>query len=141
MDLGKLATQDNANGGVWTQVELYEEKQDLDLCLYGDDSDVVKTYLREQLRNRATAKKNKNGGLSEEAINELIESENDLVVIKVKDFRCHSKHDEEITLDGTAVTHDEDGVRKLIKAIPEIKDFITKFCKERENFLPKGKKN
>lgn len=140
MDILTLATTQNENNGVWFQFEAYGRKQDLDLLIYGNDSDVVKKYERDQLRD-LNKKRGKNGALTEEALDEMMEQPEELAIVKIGDFRCHSKHDEPIKKGDVVLTHDKAGIAELIKEIPEIIDFVKDISKERENFLSKKEKS
>ena len=46
VDISSLVTQDNADEGVWVQVELYGSKQPFDVKIIGADSDEVMMHQK-----------------------------------------------------------------------------------------------
>lgn len=139
MDLTNLITTENANDGVWFQVELYGEKQDFDLRILGEDSDKVTNFTRKRLKKlqidgeRVSVKKN--------AIDELLESKDDTYVIRLNGIRTHSDNKEPVTIGEKVLTNNEESYRFLIEKIPAVKEFIMECSQERSNFLRKEKKN
>lgn len=137
-ELITLVSQKNSNEGVWTQAVVYGEKQPFDILIYGDDSDVVQKFNRNKLR-KLNIGANSKKGLSDETLDELLESEEENVVIRIGGLRSRDK--EPLTLDGKELTNDKASYRTLIKAIPDLKHFILEFSNERTNFLSNGKEN
>lgn len=140
MDLTKLVTQDNADSGVWFQLEVYGDKQDVDLLIYGNDSDIVKKFERKRIKD---IMKNKRGNrnLDDEAIEETLNTEVEAALVRLGDIRTHSKNDEPVTIGDKVITSNKDDLRYLIEKIPEIKEFVTAKSNERTNFLSATKKN
>lgn len=139
MDLGTLATLNTSNEGVWVQVELYGKKQDFELCILGEDSDKVYEYSKNKIKK---LRKNVKGGeidLDDEAMEDIFESADEDVIIRLNGIRALDGS--EVTLNGKTLKNDVKSYTMLVENIPAIKEFITKFSKERTNFLLKEKKN
>lgn len=147
MELLNLCTQENANEGKWFQLVLYGQKQEIDIKIYGEDSDVVQDFQRMKLRKMKSALKNGNetiASLDNDTLDEFLDSADDDVVIRIAGLRVHSKNgekEEPITLNGVELKNDKKSYEILIKSIPAIKEFVLKKSKERTNFLSEKKKN
>lgn len=138
MDLGKLATQDNANEGVWIQAVIYGKKQPFDIKILGADSDAVALFNRERLKSLKI--NSKNGiDVDDEAIDEILDNNDENVVIRIAGLRSRDK--EPLMLNGIELQSDIRSYRLLVEKIPAVKDFIMKISNERTNFLSDRKKN
>lgn len=135
-DLTGLISKEKSNDGVWVQAVIYGDKQPFEIMIYGDDSDVVQKFNREKLRklNIGSGKK-----LSNDALNDLLNSEDENVLAHIGGLR--SLDNEPLVMNGEELTCDRGSYRKLIKEIPDVKEFILEFAKDRTNFLSSGKKN
>lgn len=139
MDLGSLATFNNANEGVWTQVELYGKKQDFELCILGEDSDDVYSYSKEKIKKLRKSVKGGEVEIDDETMEELLDSADEDVICRLNGIRALDGT--EVTMNGEVLKNDLKSYRKLVKNIPAIKDFILKVSKDRNCFLSKEKKN
>lgn len=139
IDLASFATQEKADEGVWFPVRLYGKQVPLAILVYGDDSDVVAQYNREKIRKM---KVGKNGAaeLDSETIDELLDSADDNVVIRIGgisayDLKKKENTDEPVVLFGKTLGNDKKSYRLLIEKIPAIKQFVLEKSGERTNFL------
>jgi hypothetical protein len=150
MELDKLVTQDNADNGVWTPVELYGKPADFDLLILGDDSDVVQQYNRKSLKKlkgvMGAAAKNKEPEFDDETIDELAASTDEATLVRIvgirgwkrerdKKGKVINKVEEPVTLNGTELKNDVASYKLLIAKIPAIKEFVLKVARDRTNFL------
>lgn len=144
MNIENLVTQDNANEGVWFQTILYGKKQNFDIKIIGADSDTVQQYNKEQARKLKSTMKSVNAksidDIDDDTFEELLDSTDDNVVIRINGLRTHGK-DEPLTLGDVTLGNDEKSYRLLVEKIPAIKEFVLKKSNERLNFLSVGKKN
>lgn len=144
MNIANLATKDNSDNGVWFQAVLYGRKQNFDVKIIGSDSDVVQQYQREQVRKmKSTLKGGKQSieDIDDDIFEELLDSSDENVLIRINGLRTHNKHDEPLTIDDVTLTNDRDSYALAIEKIPELKQFVLKKSNERVNFLSAGKKN
>lgn len=144
-DLTSFATQEKADEGVWFPVKLYGQKIPLALLIYGDDSDVVAKYTRDRLRKMKIGRDG-NAKLGEDEIDELLDSADDNVVIRIGgissyDWKKGARTDEPVTLEGRTLGNDTKSYRFLVEKIPAVKQFVTEKSGERTNFLSERKKN
>lgn len=139
MDLGNLATLDNANEGVWVQVELYGKKQDFELCILGEDSDKVHNYTKNKIKKLRTNIKGGDIDFDDKSVDEILDSVDEEVVTRLNGIRALDGTD--VTLNGVALKNDVKSYKLLIEKIPALKDFITTISKDRTHFLSKEKKN
>lgn len=138
MDLEKLATQDNANEGVWVQAIIYGKKQPFDIKILGADSDAVTLFNRERLKKLKI--NSKNGiDVDEDAIDEILDNNDENVVVRIAGLRSRDK--EPLMLNGVELQSDARSYRLLVEKIPAVKDFVMKISNERTNFLSDRKKN
>lgn len=139
MDLGNLATFDNANEGVWVQVELYGKKQDFELCILGEDSDDVYEFTKDKIKKLRKNVKGADVELDDESMDTILDSADDDVICRLNGIRAIDGTD--VTMNGITLKNDEKSYRLLVKNIPAIKDFIIQVSKDRTYFLSKEKKN
>lgn len=138
MNIENLVTQDNANEGVWFQAVLYGRKQNFDVKIIGADSDTVQQYQREQARKmKTTLKSGKSsiGELDDETFDELLDSTDDDIVIRINGLRTHNKHEEPLTMGDVTLGNDKKSYSFILEKIPALKEFILKKSNERLNFL------
>lgn len=144
MDISNLVTQDNANEGVWFQLVLYGKKQNIDINIIGADSDIVQMFQREQIRRmKSVLKKGKSNieDIDDDTFDEMLDSSDDNVIIRINGLRVHNKHEEPLALGGITLGNDRKSYELFIEKIPEAKEFILRKSNERLNFLSQGKKN
>jgi hypothetical protein len=140
LDISDLVTQNNAESGVWTRVELYGKKQDFELNILGNDSDAVQKFNREQVK-----KMRRNAGKEpdDEAVDALLDVSDEGVLVRIAGIRgltFDGKHKEitgheSVTLEGTELENDRKSYQLLIGKIPAIRDFVLKISGDRVNFL------
>jgi hypothetical protein len=141
MDISSLVTQDNAETGVWTRVELYGSQQDFELNILGNDSDAVQKFSRTQVK-----KMRKNAGKSEvddEAVDAVLGLGDEGVLVRIAGIRglqFDKTHKEvlgyeAVTLEGKELKNNKESFKLLVGKIPAIKDFVLKFSRDRTNFL------
>jgi hypothetical protein len=132
MELDQFSTKDRADSGVWTDLVLYGKKTGIEICILGGDSDVVQKFNREQMKKiRISAG---NTELDEAAVDTMLDSSDDGVLIRIAGIRS-KKTDDPIVLLGKTIGGDEASLRFLIEKIPAIKDFVLKISGDRTNFL------
>lgn len=144
MNIENLVTQDNANEGVWFQAIVYGKKQNLDIKIIGADSDVVQQYQREQARKlKSTLKNGKSSieDIDEDTFEELLDSSDENIVIRINGLRTHNKPEEPLTIGNVTLGNDRKSYEFILEKIPALKEFVLKKSNERLNFLSVGKKN
>jgi hypothetical protein len=155
MDLNQFATQDNANAGVWKQVELYGKPADFDLLILGDDSDTVQQYGRKaskKLKSIISKEvKTLDADFSDEAVDELTDNNDEAVIVRIAGIRGWnverkggkevSRKPEPVSLGDIALENNALSYRLLIQKIPAVKEFVLKTARERTNFLSKASGN
>lgn len=145
-DLSGFATKKEADEGVVLPVKIKGKKLPLAIKLFGGDSDVVKEYERSKIRKLGLGKKGKND-LDEDDIDELLDSQDDAVLIRIGGVYSYDWDKEEIVKDdpvqlfGRIIQNDKVSYKFLIENIPALKDWILETSNERDNFLSAGKKN
>lgn len=144
MDIENLVTKDNADEGVWFQAVLYGRKQNFDVKIIGADSDVIQQYQREQARKmKSTLKSGKSSieDIDDETFEELLDSTDDNIIIRMNGLRTHNKHEEPLTIGKEVLGNDKKSYALILDKIPALKEFVLKKSNERLNFLSEGKKN
>ena len=155
MDLNKLVTQENSETGVWFPVELYGKPADFDLLILGDDSDIVQQHSRAKMKKlRGLAekeKKNKGEEFSDETIDEMLESSDEDIIVRIAGIRgwkverkkseIISRKEEPVTLNGKELGNNKESYKLLISKIPAIKEFVLGKARDRTNFLSEPSKN
>jgi len=155
MDLNKLVTQENSDNGVWFSVDLYGKPQDFDLLILGDDSDKIQQYSRQRMKKlknlAAEEKKNKGNEFSDNIIDEMLETSDEDVIVRIagirgwnverKGSKIISKQEEPVTLNGIELKSDKESYKLLISKIPAVKEFVLNKARDRTNFLSELSKN
>ena len=145
-DLSGFATKKEADEGVILPVKIKGKKLPIAIKLFGGDSDVVKEYERSKIRKLGFGKKGKTE-LDDDAIDELLDSQDDAVLVRIGGVYSYDWEKEEIVkndpieLFGRVIENDKASYKFLIENIPAIKDWVTENSNDRDNFLSKGKKN
>jgi len=149
MNLDGLVTQDKADSGEWFPVELYGKRLDFDLLILGDDSDTVTQFTRnrlKKLRASASKDKNRNGELDDDALDEVFDSGDEAVIIRIAGIRgwkrdrdkkgkIISEAEVPVELNGKELKNDKESYKFLITKIPAIKEFVLGIARDRTNFL------
>ena len=149
MDLDKLVTQDLANEGQWFPVELYGKPADFDLRILGDDSDAVQQHSRRAMKKLRSVMsrpgKANEDGLGDEAVDELAESGDEAVLVRIAGIRgwkveregpkAISRQPEPVTLNGKELGNDKESFKLLVSKIPAIREFVLGKARDRTNFL------
>lgn len=145
-DLTAFATKDNADDGVIIPVKIDGAKLPVALKIFGSDSDVVKDYERAKLRKIKFGKNGKTD-IDEDVFEELLESQDEAVVIRIGGIYSWNWKKNEIdesdpvVLDGQTLGNDKKSYKFLIEKLPAIKDWVMEKSNDRANFLAVGKKN
>jgi hypothetical protein len=149
-DLAEICTKEKADEGVWIQAVLFGKKQNFEVKIFGDDSDVVHEYTKrkakEQMKKIRISREN--GGadidLDDDNLDEILEDSNEPALIRFGGIR---------KTDGTPLKFNGDDFpvektdekKKLYDGLlcgsPALKDFIMNEAKKRANFFSVGKKN
>lgn len=143
-DLSCYATKEKADEGIWCPVRIDGDKIPLAVKVYGSDSDTVKDYERAKIRK--IGKNMKGNKIDEDAIDEMLDSQDTDVLIRIAeissyDWKKKENTDEAIILNGRTVENDKKSYAFLLENFPALKDFILEKSNERANFLSNGKKN
>lgn len=130
MELGKFATRENCENGVWVEPIIFGEATGIELCILGSDADKVRRHAAATLREiQAMTAPEK------ERVN-YVERTRDDVVARTVGIRVKGS-DAQVTIGGAVVEDTPAGYRKLYTEIPEIQAFVKEFSDKRANFLPK----
>jgi hypothetical protein len=143
MDISELATQENAEAGVWTRVELYGRKQAFELNILGDDSDTVQKYIKAQMKKLRF--NNGKVALDDEIIDDVFEPRTEGVLVRIAGIRGlqldRKRREilgyEPVILEGRELKNDKESYQFLVERIPAIKEFVLKISGDRTNFLLK----
>lgn len=143
-DLNALCTKSTADDGVWTPLELGGRETDIEMLVYGDDSEAVAQYKRMMYRKANKRLRTGKGGtirLDDDALDDLDEAEP--VLVRFGGIR--KKGGAALTMDGEPfpVLKDKDNeslYRRLVEGSPAIGEFIIAYASERSNFFPKPSK-
>jgi len=146
MDLNNLATQENAEAGDWFPVELYGKKQNFDLKIYGDDSDVVQKFIRKSSRKFGGAVGDLTKGKmpDDKTLDEMKEDDKEAVLIRICGIRGWNDERtkaEPVLWDGKELKDEPATYKFLLEKIPALKNFILKIARDRTNFLSKPSGN
>ena len=145
-DLSAFATKDNADEGVVIPVKIDGMKLPIALKIYGDDSDVVKDYERAKIRKLKIGMNGKTD-IDEEDIDELLESQDEAVLIRIGglwsyDWKKEAVDESDpVKLGVHTLGCDKKSYKLLIANLPAIKDWVMEKSKDRTNFLSAGKKD
>lgn len=147
-DLNELNTKNAADEGVWMHLEVRGKKYDVEVKIFGSDSDVVQDYNRkvskEQMK-KIKLSSSRNVEFDDETVDEMLENTNDPALVRFGGIRRFSDKSP-LKVNGNDIpTEKTDSCVKLYDGIltgtPDIKDFIMTRSSERDRFLSCGKKN
>lgn len=146
-DLSSLFCKQAENEGIWFQMKDRDGNDwDIDLLIFGDDSDVVQKYQRkavkEKLKNMTVTKKGR-----VQFTGETYGDDEDLeaTLVKLGGVRKHSTK-EPLKMSGADFPMLKDAktealYRELIDGSPDIKEFVNSQAAERSDFLANRKKS
>lgn len=139
MDLSSYATKKNADEGKWFPVKVDGVKVPLALLIYGSDSDTVQNYEKQRVRKIGLMATKKND-VDEDTVEELLESQDEGLVIRVGavstyDWSKGENTNEPVELDGKTIGNDKKSIAFLLEHFPALKDFISEKSNKRINFL------
>ena len=145
-DLSAFATKELADEGVIIPVRIDGMKFPMAVKVYGDDSDVVKDFEKQRIRNLGLGKKGKTE-VDEEDIDELLEHQDEAVVIRIGGIWTYDwkkkavVQNEPLELFGKTLGCNKESYEYLVEKMPAIKDWVLEKAKDRTYFLSNGKKN
>ena len=146
-DLTAFATKDKSDEGVILPVMIDGMKVPMAIQIFGDDSDVVKEYDRKKIRKIVKSQKENKKGISAEEIDELLDSQDEAVVVRMGDIYTYDWEakaivkNEPVELNGHVIGNDHDSKAYLCEKFPAIKEWVMDKAKDRSNFLSAGKEN
>lgn len=143
MDLSSFATKEKSEEGVIVPVKIKGTKLPLAIQIFGSDSDIVKTFERNRIRKMGLGKGKE---IDDDTIDELLESQDESVLIRMGDMYSYDwdkmeTTDEPLTFGATTLKNDRKSKMLVIENIPDVKDFVIEYSNNRANFLSSGKKN
>ncbi len=143
-DLSAFDTKTNSEEGMIVPVKINGVKYPMAIQIFGSDSDLVKEFERSRIRKLGLGKKSNE--LDDEAIEELLDTQDDGVLVRMGDMYSYDwdkmeTTDEPLTFGSTVLKNDRKSKMLVIDKIPDIKDFVTEWSNKRSNFLSTGKKN
>mgnify|MGYP006916038719 CR=1 FL=1 len=151
LDLSELCSKAKQDEGVWFQMETNDGlKWDIDVLVYGNDSDKVQLYERAKMKERmkrinVNTKRRNNIEFDDNTVDSVFDEQADSTLVRFGGIKKHS--------DGTPLKMNgkefpvlkddgnEDLYRALLEGSPDIADFVLQMSKERSDFLAAGKKN
>jgi len=146
-DLAELCTAQNERDGVWVQVQVFGKKWNVEVCILGNESDVVQAYSRDKMRELRKYITFSQGEVdaSDEAFDDAMsDGVADALVrfVGIRKFTDKSPLAFDGKELGTVKTDDNaDLYEALLRGSPDIRKFITAEAQKRNNFLSSGKKN
>lgn len=147
-DLSELCSKKQQNEGMWFQMATNGVKWDVDVLVYGNDSDIVQEYEREKMKERVkniNFNNKKNIEIDDSTVDEVFAEAVDSVLIRIGGIRKHSTQ-EALNFNGNVLPIEKNDssealYRALLEGSPDISDFVLAKSKEREDFLAYRKKN
>lgn len=151
-DLSELCSKKQQEEGLWFQMETSDgRKWDIDVLVYGNDSDKVQMYEREKMKERVkkmnigNTRKRGNIELDDDTVEDVFNDALESVCVRFGGIKKHSTG-EALKFNGNEIPIiKDDGCEDLYTALlegsPDIADFVSAMAKERTDFLVAGKKN
>lgn len=152
LDLSELCSKAKQDEGIWFQMETSDgRKWDIDVLVFGNDSDKVQLYEREKMKERMkrinvnTSRRNRNIELDDETVDNVFDEQLESTLIRFGGIKKHS--------DGSALKmngqefpilkddSNEELFSSLLEGSPDIAEFVLQMSKERSDFLSVRKKN
>jgi hypothetical protein len=135
MEIGKFATRENCEKGVWAEPIIFGQESGIEICLLGGDSNVARKFGEQQLRELQgmTAPQR-------ERVN-YVQRNRDEMVARTVGLRVKGDVEEKIpvTLEGREVEKTPTGYNFLYEQIPQIEVWAREYSNNRPNYLPKEK--
>ncbi len=135
MNLGKFATRENSEKGVWVEPVLFGEKLGVEFCVIGADSDEARRFTREQAKEIASLKKEERDEI------DWVERSKNGTAARIKSMRVVGNEAAPVELGSEVIENTSIGYKKIFTEIPEVQDFIWSFSEARVNFLSQPKEN
>jgi len=140
-DLSQICSIDKSNEGVWKDFIMCGKKTNIKVLVYGDDSDIVQNYVKEQMRDKLKKINisGKNGvQFDEEDVEEMLENTVTPALIRFGGI-CQTD-DTALSFKGAEFPKlkTADCVKEyeaLLKGSPELQSFILEQAKNRTDFL------
>lgn len=149
-DLSELCSKKQQEEGVWFQMETEDgTKWDIDVLVFGNDSDKVQKYERSKMKERVKKLningKRKNIEFDDDTVDEVFDEQIESVLIRFGGIKKHSTGTP-LTFGGkevpiTKTEESEDLYLAILEGSPDISDFVSMMSKERTDFLAARKKN
>ena len=135
MDLGKFATRENCEKGVWAEPIIFGQETGIEICLLGQDSDTARKFGAQQLREIQSMT-----APQRERIN-AVQRNRDEIVARTVGLRVKGDIEEKlpVTILGRDVERTPVGYNFLYEQIPEIESWARGYSNTRPNYLPKEK--
>ncbi len=137
VDISSLVTQDNADEGVWVQVELYGSKQPFDVKIIGADSDEVmmhqKKVEKEASKVLGDVLRQSGSATETETIEDIRSKKIENAVVRMNGLRSRDKNP--LMLQGVELKSDRESYILLCRKIPAIIDFIVAKSNDRLLFM------
>jgi hypothetical protein len=135
MEIGKFATRENCEKGVWAEPIIFGQESGIEICLLGGDSDTARKFGAQQLREiqGMTAPQR-------ERVN-YVQRNRDEMVARTVGLRVKGDVEEKIpvTIEGREVEKTPAGYNFLYEQIPQLEVWAREYSNNRSNFLPKEK--
>lgn len=141
-DLSQICTRKKSCEGVWLPYTLCGQDTDIEVLVFGNDSDVVRHYEREQLkskfRNISVGRNSGNLELDDEALDTALDDDVNSALVRIGGIR--RKDGTGLPFEGKDFPVEKDAsteplYRELLEGSPDMQEFIKKAAKDREAFL------
>ena len=136
IDISSLITQDNSDEGVWTQVEIYGNKQPFEVKILGADNDEVMLHQKkvEKEASKALGEVFRQSGSNEiETAEDIRNKKIENAVVRMNGVR--SIDGSPLILQGVELKSDRDSYILLCRKIPAVIDFIVAKSNDRLLFM------
>lgn len=141
-DLSQICTRKKSCEGVWLPYILCGHTTDIEVLVFGNDSDEVRRYEREQLkskfRNISVDKNSRNLELDDEALDTALDDGVDSALVRIGGIR--RKDGTGLPFEGKDFPVEKDAsteplYRELLEGSPDMQEFVKNAAKDREAFL------
>lgn len=132
MELGKFATKQNAESGVWVEPIIFGEESGIEIRLLGSDSDVARKHASQTLREIQAMTRPQ-----QERVDYVARGREEIVT-RTAGIRVKGEEGP-VTVNGEVIEDNPSGYRKLYEEIPELQKFAKEYTDNRSNFLSKQK--
>jgi hypothetical protein len=137
MDLGKFATRENCEKGVWAEPVIFGQETGIELCLLGRDSDTARKFGAQQLRDLQAMTE------AQRARVNAVQRNRDEIVVRTVGIRVKGDIEEKlpVTIDGREIEKTPAGYNFLYEQITELESWAREYSNTRPNYLPKQKQD